>query len=190
MTPRRRQLCDAAVTVFARKGYAAATVQEIADVAGIRKASVYKHVAGKEDLLFDVLEIAHAQTIALMQSVDALDLSPLERLHEYLRRHVLWYLGNVQLLHVFFREWRALTSPERRAITLERRRAYDRFIRRLIIDCQAAGQAAPGVDVKYASFYMLGAVNATPEWFPRGSGGDAEAVARDCADLAVRMIRT
>jgi len=44
-------LVAAAVTVFGRRGRQAATIEEIAQVAGIKKASVYAHFAGREDLL-------------------------------------------------------------------------------------------------------------------------------------------
>lgn len=183
----RANLVDAAVEVFAVKGYAAATVQEVADRVGVRKASLYKHIDSKEDLLFWILDAAHEQTTALMASVAELDLQPLESLHEYLRRHVVWYLDNVPLLTVFFREWSAVTG-ERADLVLERRRGYDRYIRDLITACQAAGVADPGLDPRYASFYVLGAINAVPDWFHAAGGDTPEAAASNVADLAVAMI--
>lgn len=185
---RRDDLLAAAVRVFSEKGYAAASVQEVAEAAGMRKPSAYKHIASKEDLLFAILDRAHVQTVSLMEAVSVLDAAPLERLREYLRRHVLWYLHDVELLNVFFREWRSVTTPERRALVFGRRRGYDRFMRDLIGQCQAAGDADPALDVKYASFYVLGAVNATPEWFVRADGETPEAIASHTADLAAGMI--
>jgi AcrR family transcriptional regulator len=44
-------LVDAAVQVFGRRGRGAATVDEIARVAGIKKASVYAHFTSRDDLL-------------------------------------------------------------------------------------------------------------------------------------------
>jgi AcrR family transcriptional regulator len=177
------------VHVFARKGYGGTSVQEIADAAGIRKASVYKHVSTKEDLLFDVLDAVHAQSAALMEEVSTLDLRPIDRLHEYLRRHVLWYLADIDLVAVFFREWDALTSPDRRALVAERRRGYDRFLRELVVACQEAGEADPELAPKYASFYVLGAVNRIPDWFAKvENGASAEEVAIEAADVAVRIV--
>lgn len=186
---RRDQLLDAAVSVFSRKGYAATSVQEVADAAGIRKASVYKHIAAKEDLLFWILERAHEHTDSMIGAIRALDTPPLERLHEYLRRHVLWYLEHVDLMNVFFREWGSVTTPERRQLIIMRRRAYERFVRDLLSECRETGDANAALDVKLACFYLLGAVNATPNWYPRAQGDSAREVARDTADLAVGMIR-
>ncbi|MEV0333552.1 TetR/AcrR family transcriptional regulator [Nocardia sp. NPDC050717] len=55
---KRRAILDAAFTVFARRGYAQACVQEIADVAGVAKPTVYNHLNDKETLLRHAVEAA------------------------------------------------------------------------------------------------------------------------------------
>lgn len=47
----REALVEAAVAVFGRRGRRAATVEEIAEAAGVKKASVYAHFSGKDALL-------------------------------------------------------------------------------------------------------------------------------------------
>jgi AcrR family transcriptional regulator len=47
---RERQMLDAAVSVFARRGYHAASMDEIAEVAGISKPMVYAYLGAKEEL--------------------------------------------------------------------------------------------------------------------------------------------
>jgi AcrR family transcriptional regulator len=187
-TTRLDELLTVAIGVFSQRGYGGTSVQAVADAAGIRKPSMYKHINAKEDLLFGVLDRAHRQSVSLMEEVKALNAPPLERLREYLVRHVLWYLNDVDLLNVFFREWSSVVTPERRALIADRRRGYDHFLRGLIAECQAAGEADPQLDVKYASFYLLGAVNATVDWFGEDADDTPEGVARDTAELAVSMI--
>jgi len=188
---RRDDLVAAAVQVFSEKGYAAASVDAVATVANIRKPSVYKHVRSKEDLLMAILDRAHDQSMSLWAEIEQLEAPPVQRLHHYLVLHVRWYLDNVELLNVFFREWRSVTTPERRVIIAERRRGYDRLLRQLIAECQQSGEADPSLDVKYVSFFVLGAVNTTPDWFRHQDAGDTpDAVALDTADLVVNMITT
>jgi AcrR family transcriptional regulator len=50
----RAQLVDAAIKVYAARGVAAATVQEIADVAGMTTGTVYNHFRTKEEVTSDV----------------------------------------------------------------------------------------------------------------------------------------
>jgi AcrR family transcriptional regulator len=52
----RAQLIDAAATVFARRGYVAASLDEVAEEAGLTKGAVYSNFAGKEDLFQAVIE--------------------------------------------------------------------------------------------------------------------------------------
>lgn len=47
---RERQILDAAVEVFSRNGYHAASMDEIAEVAGVSKPMVYTYLGSKEDL--------------------------------------------------------------------------------------------------------------------------------------------
>jgi AcrR family transcriptional regulator len=61
-TPERRRaltrdtLIAAAATVFARRGFEGASLEEIADAAGFTRGAIYKNFDGKEDLLFAVAD--------------------------------------------------------------------------------------------------------------------------------------
>src|SRR3954470_14190883 len=52
----RERLLDAASTVFARKGFAATSIDEIAEAAGVTKGAVYSNFESKEDLVRTVLD--------------------------------------------------------------------------------------------------------------------------------------
>jgi TetR/AcrR family transcriptional regulator, cholesterol catabolism regulator len=55
-----RVLSEAA-RLFREQGYAAATTRELARRLGINKASLYYHVAKKEDLLYQICMVAMAR---------------------------------------------------------------------------------------------------------------------------------
>ena len=52
----RAALLEAALEVFADRGYRDASVDEIAERAGYSKGAIYFHFSGKEDLFFALLE--------------------------------------------------------------------------------------------------------------------------------------
>jgi AcrR family transcriptional regulator len=52
----RAALLEAAMDVFAQRGYRDASVDEIADRAGYSKGAIYFHFTGKDDLFFALLE--------------------------------------------------------------------------------------------------------------------------------------
>ena len=56
-TDRQRQLLDAALTVFSRKGFKGATTKEIAAAAGVAEAVIFQHFPSKEALYNAVLDL-------------------------------------------------------------------------------------------------------------------------------------
>lgn len=181
---RERDVTRAAIEVFYEKGYAAASVQDIADIVGVLKGSLYYYIASKEDLLSRIVEAVHAQSSAILDEVLALDIPAIERLHLYISRHLKWSLANVEEVTVFFRDWRYLTG-ERLKLAEKRRRGYERVIRQLIVAAQQQGDIDPGVDPKYATFFILSAVNHAPDWYDQGGSDSATKVAAAYADLTV-----
>jgi AcrR family transcriptional regulator len=58
---RRRQIVDAAVELFIKKGFHKTTTREIAQRAGLSIGSVYEYVSTKEDVLYLVCDVIHAE---------------------------------------------------------------------------------------------------------------------------------
>ena len=63
----RTRLLNAAVRVFDRKGYSAASVREIAEMAGVTKPALYYHFGSKEGLLLAILEQAKEEVDAALE---------------------------------------------------------------------------------------------------------------------------
>jgi AcrR family transcriptional regulator len=89
-TDRRRELLDAAVRVFARKGFHGSRVGDIAEEAGVAHGLLYHYFRSKEE----VLETVFRETWQELQR----DLSRIEQadvpLREQLRRFARIYLGS------------------------------------------------------------------------------------------------
>ncbi len=64
----RQQILDAALGLFAQKGYAATTVREIVDAAGITAPSLYYYFGSKEGLYLDLVQTHGAQIDLALQS--------------------------------------------------------------------------------------------------------------------------
>ncbi len=78
----RAAILDAAGRVFARKGFAEATLREICALAKVNSAAVNYHFGGKEELYDEVLVEAHRQILRLevISGIVASDLPPQEKL--------------------------------------------------------------------------------------------------------------
>jgi AcrR family transcriptional regulator len=67
---RREAILDAALEVFARRGFNGASIDEIAHAAGVSKALIYEHFPSKRDLHVSLLE-RHVQEIFVRLAVSA-----------------------------------------------------------------------------------------------------------------------
>lgn len=80
---RRGEILDAALTIFAEKGYEAGTMREIASAVSVSEPALYRHFAGKEALFEELVALA-GDRIVEMAGVRVADIRP-ENLRESLR---------------------------------------------------------------------------------------------------------
>jgi AcrR family transcriptional regulator len=191
--PRERRNRDAemiveATKIFARKGYAATSIQDVADAIGVLKGSLYHYIESKEDLLFRIFETSHAEAEAQRTDILAMDADPLTKLRAYFERYVYTTLIHLDRTSLYFREWRNLTG-ERLEIVLEQRKTYEAFIRGLVKDVYESGQApVTAINPRYVSFFIIGGVHWVSDWFDEAGPDSAESVAKHYAELAVRVV--
>ena len=98
---RPREICDAALEVFAEKGFAAAKLDEIARRAGVSKGTLYLYFNDKEDLFRAVVRSAIAPNIEAITSVIAQAEAPfadIVRMDEAERCHEIAYIFNGNLI--------------------------------------------------------------------------------------------
>src|SRR5690348_10289198 len=134
---------DAAVRVFNRHGYEAASMEDVARETGITKSSLYYHVSGKEELLSRALERGFKWLLGVLDEPGAKSGTPLERLRHIVYRSDIITLQFVQEVELLQRV-KGNTPTERRAMA--RRRRFDREVAALVRQAAAAGQIRRDVD--------------------------------------------
>lgn len=102
---RRRRILDAARRVFARRGFAATRMSDVASQAKVGKGTLYEYFHGKEELFASlVLAVARESIEVLSYKGKARD--PVEALRESIRYTVETALGeNLDLYRLFFDFW-------------------------------------------------------------------------------------
>ncbi|MFD3584425.1 TetR/AcrR family transcriptional regulator [Streptomyces sp. NPDC058683] len=74
----RAELLVAAAELFTTRGYAATTTRAVAERAGMRQASMYHYVSGKEELLAELLESTVTPSLDCARELLADDATPAE----------------------------------------------------------------------------------------------------------------
>lgn len=89
----KERIKSVALPLFAHKGYEGTTMKEIAELVGIKKASLYAHYDGKEALFFTILEDLKQEYIALTQQImiDCQELEAEDKLRQMFEQYVRYY---------------------------------------------------------------------------------------------------
>jgi AcrR family transcriptional regulator len=115
-TPRRQQILDTAATLFAERGFHGVSVHDIGSACGISGPALYKHFAGKDDILTQSLTAISEQLLAegLARSDTAVDAA--EALDALVAWHVDFALRHPALIVIQEREWANLDATGRKQV--------------------------------------------------------------------------
>jgi AcrR family transcriptional regulator len=185
---RRREIDEVASELFHAHGYAATSVRDIARALDIQGASLYAHVASKEDVLWSIVDRAATafEDAAERALAETASDDPVERLAAIVEAHVETITSDPQRSSVFVTEWRHL-SPDRRTEIGARRDAYERRLRDLIADGLAVGAFA-AVDPAVAATFLLTALNGIATWYRPDGRLSADRIADHYVELALRSL--
>jgi TetR/AcrR family transcriptional regulator, cholesterol catabolism regulator len=185
---RRREIDDVASELFHANGYAATSVRDIARALDIQGASLYAHVASKEDVLWSIVDGAATafESKADEAVADTTTSDTVERLAALVEAHVDVVTADPERASVFVTEWRHL-SGDRRAAIAQRRDTYEARFRAVIDDGTAVG-AFRATDSALAATFILTALNGIATWYRPDGRLSADRIADHYVDLALRSL--
>lgn len=150
--------------LFARKGFGATSLDDIAEALGATKGALYYHVKNKEEILRLIyLTVLTVSEEPLRRIVEA-DLPPSVKLRRAIEHQTSVAADRSPAMTVFYREQHYLTGPFAREITL-RKKAYERYFEQIIEEGQASGVFQPSIDPKIATYGLLGMCNWLFQWY-------------------------
>jgi AcrR family transcriptional regulator len=165
--PRRaQQIIEAAARVFAERGFHGATTQDIADVLGIRQASLYYYFSSKEDALELVCARGAEGFLEAAAVIAAGPQSPTEKLRALIHAHLAPLLDRPDFVRVFLNERRHLPAASRRRIA-QTIRAYEKVIEEVIKAGMRSGEFRADLDPRLVTYGMLGMVKSVAGWFDK-----------------------
>jgi AcrR family transcriptional regulator len=170
MSTRRVELTRKAARLFAERGYHGTSIGDLAEAMGVQKASLYAHIASKQDLLYETMREG---ATAFHAALDAIDerLPATEKIRLALRAHLRVVVEQLDVATVFVREWRYLEGDRRDEILRERRRYEERF-RLLFREGREHGELRTDLDEASAALLALSAANWAYTWLTPGRDTD------------------
>ena len=177
-------IVDAAARVFAERGYHGASTQAIADVLGMRQASLYYYFASKEAALELVCEKGVDGFVESAEEIAAGRAAPLDKLTRLIASHLAPNETKRDYVKVFINERRYLPDASRRRIGRKSRRierCFEDVIRAGIDD----GSIRTGTDVHLTMLAILGMCNNVINWRAADQSVPVGRIAAELAKLAI-----
>jgi AcrR family transcriptional regulator len=153
---KRRLLLDAAVRVFARKGYHAARVGDIAEEAGVAYGLLYHYFSSKEEVLRSVFRETWRALIATIESVEESNEPPREQLRKVAEILLRSWRREPDLVRVLVLE---VTRSQLLAGEMDEIVASFKAIQKIVERGQADGSIRPDLDALLASYVFYGAID-------------------------------
>jgi TetR/AcrR family transcriptional regulator, fatty acid metabolism regulator protein len=153
---KRRQIMEAAVRAFARKGYHACRVGEIAEEAGVAYGLVYHYFASKEEVLETIFRDTWTQMLARVREVQQEGGSAEEQVRKVTALLLRTWKRDPDLVRVLVRE--VTRSPEQMQRQIDEiGHAYE-SLEGIIAHGQKTGEFRPDIDSKVAATVFYGAL--------------------------------
>jgi AcrR family transcriptional regulator len=180
----RPDIIEAATRTFSERGYHAASMSDIADAVGIRKASLYHHVRKKEDLLFAIHETLVDELIDETLAVSSSSASPADKVRELLHLTMRFIARNRDGVAVFLSERHAVTGERWQALVVKRD-LYERMVSQIVTEGRGSGEFAD-LPPELVAKALLGMANWAYTWFRQDGPMSADDVGEVFAAIALR----
>ena len=163
---------EAARRLFARHGYAAVSMRQIAAEVGVQVGALYAYTPDKQALLADLLH-GHMEEL-LAAWVDDPSRPALERLERFLRFHIRNSLERPESVFLSYMELRNLT-PENRSRIAALRRRYEDALEAILIAGEAEGSMSVP-DTRLATMALIAMLTGVTNWYREGGRLDQDRV--------------
>jgi len=154
---KRRAILDAAVRVFARQGYHATRVSDIADEAGVAYGLVYHYFRSKEAVMNELFSERWSLLLAAGKQVMANEDPPRKKLSAIAGFIIDSYRHDPELMKVIIIEVTRAANSFGRTHLPEIRQAYDQ-VARIVADGQRDGVFRADIDPDFVGMSFYGAI--------------------------------
>jgi TetR/AcrR family fatty acid metabolism transcriptional regulator len=182
---KRRLILDAAVRVFASKGYHASRVGDIAEEAGVAHGLLYHYFRSKEELLETISRETWRDVLDAVRSVEESDESARDRLGGIAKILLRSWRRDPNLVRVLVREVTRSSHLQTRIDEIE---AAFTGLERIIARGQQQGEFRADVDPRMVSYVFYGAVEEILTGWVLGQLEEGEAAVARAEETVVAVV--
>ena len=189
---KRDRIIEAAIAVFAEKGFHAARISDIADRASVADGTIYLYFRNKEDVLLSIFEEKMDSLLGELGNTLRPLTDPREKIRAFAKQHVEQIRRDPDLAQVFQVELRQ-SRKFLRDYRPEKLWAYLDVFGRLVEEGKGAGLFRPDVDPFVAKWSFFGSLDELSiQWVlsRKRDRFNLEKAAEQVAEVVLRGIAT
>ena len=175
----------AALRLFARHGFAAVSMRQIAGEVGVQAGALYRYTADKQALLFDLMQDHMTSLLAALDGLPPTT-NPAAKLDQFARFHIGHHLDRPDAVFIAYMELRNL-SPENFATIESLRRQYEDHLQAILISGAKNGDFILG-DAKMATLALIAMLTGVTNWYREGGRLSRADVQTLYANMALRAV--
>lgn len=175
----------AAEQLFARHGFAAVSMRQIAAEVGVQAGALYLYTPDKQSLLADLMR-SHLDSLLAAYAALPQPEGPQARLAQFARFHIGYHIDRPDAVFVAYMELRNLAPENFTEIEALRRRYEDR-LEAILQDGRAAGLFRVP-DTKLATLALIAMLTGVTNWYREGGRLGRAEVEKIYADMALQAV--
>lgn len=185
-TSRKAEIITKASQLFKEKGYSAVTVRDIAQAMGIKAASLYNHIEGKQEILSVlILDLAKKFTSG-MDAILKMKNSPLQKIEKLIELHIDITVNQSEALAALNNDWMHMAQKDVSDF-VAMRETYEENFRTIIKEGIAQGQLQPR-HPEVILFSILSTLRTLYLWYQKRGKLDVNVLKRDMVAVLIRGI--
>jgi len=163
-----RELRVAATRLFAKYGYAAVSMRQIATEVGVQAGALYLYTPDKQTLLYQIMD-RHMDDLleAWRAELASVTGDSMAKIEQFVRFHIRFHLNRGDEIFIAYMELRNLT-PENFTLIEAKRREYEGLLGEILQNGNSSGRFAL-CDTKLSSYAIIAMLTGVSTWY-RGDG--------------------
>jgi TetR/AcrR family fatty acid metabolism transcriptional regulator len=183
---KRARILEAAIKVFAERGFHSATVAEIARAAGVADGTIYLYFKGKDDLLLRLFDEKMTELLADAKAAVAQERTAPGKLRRFIQLHLAVVERNPDLASVLIVELRQ-SAQFLKAADRHKLAAYVDLIAEVVRAGQESGELDGSISPATVKRAIFGALDELAlGWLLSGKRAGLKKVAGEVAEWLVR----
>ena len=166
MSSRKQDIYETSAKLFRKKGYAATSVQDIAEAIGIKAASLYNHINSKQEILKELCMPIAASFSEGMEDIENSTLNPLEKLEQLVTLHVKLTIQNGDRMTLITGDWIHLNEQDLKSFKQSRSK-YEASFKAILNQAKKEDYIHSSVSIDVALFSILSSLHWLYSWKER-----------------------